>query len=154
MPYIRVMKLKIMSLLQNESVWYNELGSKMILNIDEDGGLSGTYNSAVGDVENNYTLVGRYDAKQSPPTIGWIVQWVNPYKSVNAVTAWSGQIIISKGIPTIHATWILTSQTKPENEWESTLIDQDVFTPMRPTDEKIKESLKRRAKSHHPHIHK
>lgn len=136
--------------LESGSVWYNELGSKMVLNIDGVGGLTGVYNSAVGDAKSDYVLVGRYDSKQSPPTIGWVVQWVNQYKSVNSVTSWSGQIMIVKGVPTIMTTWLLTSQTNPQDEWESTLIDQDMFTPIKPSDEDIQEAVKRKARSH-PH---
>jgi hypothetical protein len=41
-------------------------------------------------------------------------------------------------VPKILTTWLLTQQTKPADEWESTLIDQDVFTKNKPTDEQIK----------------
>lgn len=124
--------------LDSQSTLYNELGSKMILNADVDGGLTGTYVSAVGSVQNEYTLVGRYNPNQSPPTIGWVVQWTNASKQNNSVTSWSGQIMEIDNIPTILTTWLLTQQTKPEDEWESTLIDQDVFIPNKPTDEQIK----------------
>jgi hypothetical protein len=34
--------------------WYNQVGSKMTLIADENGGLSGTYKSAVGNAEDGY----------------------------------------------------------------------------------------------------
>ncbi len=116
----------------------------MVLNPDGKGGLTGTYASAVGDAKSEYVLTGRYDPSQSPPTIGWVVQWVNQHKQVNSVTAWSGQLMLVDNVPTILTTWLLTQQTIPQDEWESTLIDQDVFTPNKPTDEQIKNALKRK----------
>ncbi|QLH06662.1 hypothetical protein C5F50_05920 [Nitrosopumilus ureiphilus] len=123
---------------ESQSIWYNELGSKMALDADGKGGLTGTYVSAVGSAQDEYALVGRYNPAQSPPTVGWTVQWVNSHKKTNSVTSWSGQLMNVDGVPTILTTWLLTQQTKPENEWESTMVDQDVFTPNKPTDEQIR----------------
>jgi len=59
--------------------WYNQLGSKMTLIADENGGLRGEYNSAVGNAEDFYILTGRFDACPPPdkgvsvksPLAGW-----------------------------------------------------------------------------------
>lgn len=121
-----------------DGAWYNELGSKMVLKTDGDGGLTGIYVSAVGSAQDEYPVVGRYNPSQSPPTIGWVVQWTNSHKQSNSVTSWSGQLVTINNVPKILTTWLLTQQTKPADEWESTLIDQDVFTKNKPTDDQIK----------------
>ena len=129
--------------LEAQSTWYNELGSKMILNIDGNGGLLGQYYSAVGTAPASEILSGRYTL-HGPSTIGWAVAW----SKVNATTSWSGQIILINNIPTIVTTWLLTSQTSETDEWESTLTDQDVFTTTPPTEEQMAEAKIRRGKSH------
>ncbi len=129
--------------LEVQSTWYNELGSKMILNTDGNGGLSGQYYSAVGTAPAPEPLSGRYTL-QGPSTMGWTVAW----SKVNATTSWSGQVILINNIPTIVTTWLLTSQTSETDEWESTLTDQDVFTTTPPTEEQIAEAKIRKGKSH------
>ena len=129
--------------LSAQSMWYNELGSKMILKVSDDGSITGSYDSAVGKATNLETLSGRLNLN-SPQTIGWVVAW----SKVNAVTSWSGQIMMINNIPTIITTWLLTSQTSESDEWESTLTDQDVFTPNPPSEEQIIAAKLRKGKSH------
>ena len=130
--------------LEASSTWYNELGSVMVLNADGNGGLTGTYKSAVGTSPVPVALSGRYTL-QNPITIGWSVAW----SAVNATTSWSGQAIVINGVQTIVTTWLLTSQTSQSDEWESTMIDQDVFTQTPPTEEQIAIAKLRKGKSHY-----
>jgi Avidin family len=116
-------------------VWYNKLGSEMILTADENGGLTGTYKSAVGNAEDFYILAGRYDA--SPPldgsgdSVGWVVTFRNHLRNAHSTTAWSGQYF-DGGAERILTNWLLTSSTTPDSVWNSTNIGHDTFTREKP----------------------
>ena len=118
--------------------WYNELGSYMILDVDDDGGLAGIYYSAVGEAENEYILTGRYDA--DPPagegvSVGWVVTFRNSELNANSTTTWSGLYFndaIGQG-GRILTQWLLTSSTLPEDIWKSTNIGTDTFTRTKPS---------------------
>lgn len=143
-----------MTNLKDVSTWYNELGSQMTLNSDSSGGLTGTYTSAVGQAQSQYPLVGRFNPSASLPALGWVVQWVNQYKQVNSVTSWSGQFQMLNNVPTILTTWLLTEQTDPKDDWQSTLVGQDVFTPNPPSAEDIKKKLKQKRHSFPTKLHR
>ena len=59
----------------------------------------------------------------------------------------SKMILIADGKGGLTGTYT-SAVGQAQNEWESTLIDQDVFTPVKPTDKQIKMALQRRAPSH------
>jgi hypothetical protein len=62
--------------MSTEEIWYNKLGSKMTLTTTADGGITGAYESKVGEVAGNYTLVGRYDTNpdsEHGTALGWSV---------------------------------------------------------------------------------
>ena len=134
------------------SVWYNELGSEMkIMEIEMDVGiLSGTYNSAVGKAVGEYFLVGRFDTAQIG-TIGWTVSYQNKFLNAHSVCSWSGQIQFDPRTSnyTILTTWLLTTKSNPSDNWESTNIGQDVFSPLKPSPEVV-EAAKLRGKQSHP----
>ena len=118
--------------------WYNELGSFMTLKV-KGPNLSGTYQTAVGDAEGIYELVGRVVTDEfSSEVLGWVVVWQNEYGNSESVTAWSGQCQTVGGVPTIVSTWLLTSETDPGDDWHSTLVGKDVFTNTQPSAEQIK----------------
>ena len=124
--------------------WYNELGSKMTLTAADDGSLTGTYNSAVGDAEDFYVLAGRFDA--APPTgegvsIGWAVTFRNDYRNAHSTTAWSGQFFYD-GSERILTQWLLTSSTTPSDVWQSTNIGHDAFTRSPPSANALAEIVK------------
>ena len=105
-------------------IWYNELKSTLTIARASDGELLGTYNSVVGDAKHNYSLSGRYDAEGR--TLGWAVSWLNQYHHSDppSTTTWSGQYqIIESGQPEILTTWLLTIQTTPDFNWNSTMWD-------------------------------
>src|ERR1700679_210200 len=94
-------------------VWYNELGSTMTLTADATGGLSGKYNSAVGEAEDFYILAGRFDA--FPPSgggvsVGWAVTFRNQKSNAHSTATWSGQYFDSDD-EKILTHWLLTSST-------------------------------------------
>jgi len=117
-------------------VWYNELGSKMTLVADKNGGLSGTYESAVGVAVDKYILAGRYDA--SPPTdgrgltIAWAVSFRNDELNAHSTTGWSGQYF-HDGTERILTHWLLTTSTLPKDVWKSTRVGHDTFTRTKPS---------------------
>ena len=131
--------------------WYNELGSKMELEING-ASLSGTYHTAVGDAGGIYELVGSIDVDGDPSigqAIAWVVVWNNRAKgSSHSITAWSGQYEVIDGAEEITTLWLLTAQTDPSNDWNSTHINQDIFKRNPPTEAQIIKSRKRRMPAH------
>ena len=119
--------------------WYNELGSRMVIESAKDGMLKGVYNTRVGDAKCYYVLTGRYDHLEDRRSLGWTVTWVNKhYSKSKSTTSWSGQYQLdSFNQPQIITTWLLTTQTEPENDWNSTHVGQDVFTRECPDEEAI-----------------
>ena len=116
--------------------WYNQLGSKMILTVQANGGLSGTYESAVGRASGPYILTGRYDA--SPPSgsgisVGWVVTYRNQKRNANSTATWSGQYFHGSGGERILTHWLLTQSTPPDEVWKSTNLGTDTFTRRKPS---------------------
>ena len=57
--------------------------------------------------------------------------------------------VMSNGLPIILTTWLLTSQTTLEDNWESTQVGFDQFTQTQPTPESIEQAKIRCRRSHH-----
>ena len=75
-------------------IWYNELGSTMVLNADVTGRLSGKYKSAVGNAEDFYVLSGRYDVNAPSDkgvSLAWTVAYNNSFRNAHSTAGWSGQ---------------------------------------------------------------
>lgn len=122
--------------------WYNQLGSTMIITASPDGSLTGTYESAVGNAENRYVLVGRYDTAGvagSGTALGWAVAWRNEFRNAHSATTWSGQYFGGDS-PRITTKWLLTSGTTPADEWRSTLVGADFFTRTKPTAAQVEQT--------------
>ncbi|KAJ8516436.1 hypothetical protein ONZ45_g6253 [Pleurotus djamor] len=124
--------------------WYNELGSTMVLEVHDDGSLTGTYHSNVGEVPPTFPLSGRYNL--SPPSgqgiaLGWVVSWENPGSNVHSATAWSGQYFPASGSvassEAILTQWILSRSTEREDLWESSIVGHDEFGRTKPSPEQI-----------------
>ena len=131
------------------SSWYNELGSTMTITSADysTGSFSGTYNSTVGTAKDEYVLSGRFDTRGD--TLGWVVSWQNAFLNAHSTTAWSGHLDMSgTPQPVISSTWLLTSSTTPENDWQSTNVGFDTFTQNPPSKEQILMAQKRRQCSH------
>ncbi len=132
-------------------LWYNELGSQMQLNISGNN-VWGWYYSAVGTAQFTYLLTGQINTQPYPfsQVLGWAVAWTNAYQNAHSVTAWSGQYQTIDGEEEIVAFWLLTSEMPEQDDWEATLIGQDVFTRTKPAQDQIEKARKRKAKSHPP----
>jgi hypothetical protein len=131
-----------------KSVWYNQLGSRMDLTV-AGGQINGWYETKVGEASGRYVLSGRTDTdSDAARNIGWVVSWENAYGSSDSVTAWSGELQTIDGEEVITTTWLLTIETKPENNWKSTLVGRDVFTRTAPTDLQMKKAYLQGTVSH------
>ena len=122
--------------------WYNQLGSTMVVTAHPDGTLIGTYESAVGNAENRYALVGRYDTAPvagSGTALGWSVAWRNEFRNAHSATTWSGQFFGGTS-PRITTKWLLTSGTTPADEWRSTLVGADTFGKTKPTPAQVEQA--------------
>lgn len=108
----------------------NDQGLFLTVSNADDGQLSGIYETAKGRDVHQYIFSGNYDTSQEGKTLGWTVTWNNPlYGSSHSTTAWTGKYYPEEGQDPakIVATWIHTSDTKPENEWQSTVIGKTDF---------------------------
>ena len=135
-------------------VWYNQLGSTMTLIADPDGGLSGKYNSAVGEAEDFYILTGRFDA--DPPvdkgvgvSVGWVVTYRNSELNAHSTASWSGQYF-DDGSERILTHWLLTLSTLPKDVWSSTNLGTDTFTRNKPSAAEIATARALTVGSPHP----
>lgn len=129
-------------------IWYNQLGSKMKLSVDN-GSIEGVYHTAVGNAAGIYKLVGRTDIDDDQSqNIGFVVSWENESGSSDSVTAWSGQVQVIEGQEVLIATWLLTKETRPGANWKSTLIGKDIFKRQKDSDSEIEERQKYEACSH------
>ena len=123
--------------------WYNELGSKMTLEVDGQK-IRGTYYTGVGDAEGIYQLSGR--TNESNTVLGFSVAWQNSFGDSESATAWSGQYHGDED--EILTTWLLTDQTDEKDDWKSTTIGQDVFQRQIPKEEAVQKAKLLRAPSH------
>ena len=133
------------------SKWHNELGSTMTLTSCDEikGSFVGKYCSAVGKAEHEYDLVGRFDTQGD--TLGWVVTYQNKYLNAHSTCSWSGHMELSpdkKSKPVILTTWLLTSQTSHEDDWQATNVGFDIFTQDPPSEEQIAKAIQRRQFSH------
>jgi hypothetical protein len=108
-----------------DGTWYNELGS--LLTITSSGSsISGTYQTAVGNAEGIYDLVGSINS-DTDPAVGWVVLWSNQYGDRNSLTCWAGQYF-SDGNPEVLITmWLLRTETMEGQNWAATQVGEDVF---------------------------
>lgn len=130
--------------------WYNELGSRMNLKV-KGSSIAGTYETAVGDANGTYDLIGQTDVNNySSKAVGFVVVWHNQDDHSDSVTSWSGQYQIIDGVDTIVTTWLLTQETDPDDDWSSTFVNKDIFTRTPPSPEEIEQRLKKGAKHSFP----
>ena len=125
-----------------EGIWYNELGSKVELEVD-DCSIEGTYHTTVGDAQGIYRLVGRTDGQHmgTNQAVGFVVSWVNEVNGNSfSVTAWSE--------------WLLTTETNPDDDWVSTLVGHDTFRRTPPSEEEMTRRWKRGPQPHPGRLHR
>ncbi len=117
--------------MQQSRIWYNELGSKMIIDSVHDGQIEGKYETTVGSAQGIYRYrveLKKITISQRNQSIGWVVVWDNNITNNNCVTSWSGQLQETDGAQVIHAYWVLTIETASRSNWKSTMIGHDTFT--------------------------
>ncbi|KAJ3851425.1 streptavidin v2 precursor [Lentinula lateritia] len=114
--------------------WINEFGATMILTADKSGGLTGQYNSEVGNLNATkfYNLTGRFDSTLPPSDagipVGWVLDWKNDLLDNHAVTTWSGQYFDTNNVETILTQWLLTISSSQADVGESIFTGHDEFT--------------------------
>ena len=83
-------------------------------------------------------FIGTYDKDGS--TIGWAVTFNNSkHGDSKSTCVWTGERQLDDTKPVILTTWLLTMQTDPKNNWESTMVGHDIFSWTTLQDEKPKE---------------
>lgn len=131
-----------------DGVWYNELGSKMVLAVAGNK-VSGTFETAVGINIGPCELNGLVELQpDSSQAVGFAVAWQNQSKNLHCITTWSGQFQLKGTEETIATTWLLTQDTDPNDDWSSTSVGQDLFTRNPPTTEKA--ALRKKQAPSHP----
>ena len=139
-----------------EGVWYNELGSRIDLEVDGCS-IEGTYQTAVGAAEGAYRLVGRTDGQHTGTSqaVGFVVSWVNEVNGNSfSVTAWSGQCQATNGEELLVMQWLLTTETNPDDDWVSTLVGHDTFRRTPPSEEEMTRRWKRGPQPHPGRLHR
>ncbi|MDE3087750.1 MAG: hypothetical protein KGJ77_13445 [Acidobacteriota bacterium] len=104
--------------------WRNQLGSELVLEPESDGNLRGTYRTATGaGTEVAAPVHGSWDpgAGGDCVVVGFAVAW----RTVHAVTTWCGRYRAVED--TIEASWLMSSETDPHDDWRSTFTGHDVF---------------------------
>jgi hypothetical protein len=131
-----------------EGTWYNELKSKMVLKVDG-AAVTGSYETAVGETFGPCALSGRAEtASKGSQSVAFVVCWQNDKATAHCCTAWSGQLQVDKaGKESLVTTWLLTEDTSPGDDWNSTKVGQDIFYRDPPTTAPKLAEL-RRAPSH------
>jgi hypothetical protein len=129
--------------------WFNELGSKMTLTVNGST-ITGKYQTAVGDADGFYELVGRISVPEdSNRTLGFVVTWQNNKRKTDSATTWVGEAREINGEQAILTTWLLTVETTPADDWKSTLVGKDTFTRVAPLNEAVLHARTLRPPSHH-----
>ncbi|MEZ4668765.1 MAG: avidin/streptavidin family protein [Anaerolineae bacterium] len=120
--------------------WFSELGSRLEIIVKNDGLIEGMYYSAVGGTQGAFRITGMVDnlALNGSRCFGLVVSWNNDHVNQHSVTVWSGQYQVIDSEEVLTATWLLTRETDPTNDWTSTLVGSDTFHRAPPTSTKLK----------------
>lgn len=108
-----------------DGTWYNELGS--VLTVASSGAsITGTYQTAVGNAQGIYDLVGSINS-DTDPAVGWVVLWSNQYGDSNSLTCWAGQYFSDSDPEALITMWLLRTETTEGQNWAATQVGEDVF---------------------------
>ena len=105
--------------------WVNQMGSEMVIAVGPEGRLEGEFSAAVGSqADRSYPLVGMCQLRTSGPVapLAFVVDWTE----ARCVTAWCGEYV-SGPFEEIRATWLMTCETAPGDEWRATVTGHDIF---------------------------
>jgi len=110
--------------------WINQLGSRLVIQVANDGHLSGVYKTAV---EQTTGYAGSNHSNVKGTVNGKLVTWTVAWAGGRSLAAWTGQCFHEcRGDlheVSIHTTWTLTTLVDEcRSRWSATRIGQDVFT--------------------------
>ncbi|XP_078690048.1 uncharacterized protein LOC144921189 isoform X1 [Branchiostoma floridae x Branchiostoma belcheri] len=111
-----------------EGAWRNDHGSEMVLNMTEEGHVTGEYRTAVesklGAAGNGPSLVRGAGGRSGASTFGFSVVW----RGGASTTTWAGQCLICDGQEILETTWLLVGEVAGcEDSWMSTRVGKDTF---------------------------
>jgi Avidin family len=130
--------------------WFNELNSRMLITDVTGSVFRGKYESKVGHAKGQYDVVGRISfPSDDNRTIAFVVAWQNGVVDSDAVTSWSGEIREVNGDQYITTTWLLTGETSPKADWQSTIVGKDLFTRVPRSEREVELATAIRRPSHH-----
>ncbi|XP_071958183.1 avidin-related protein 4/5-like [Antedon mediterranea] len=110
--------------------WVNRHGSEIILNVTEEGHVTGKYLTAVEATEGaagegHVPIFGQASPGDRHRTFGFTVSW----NEGASTTSWTGQCFFCDGKEFLKTTWILTSEvTSCNKDWLANRVGQDEFT--------------------------
>ena len=114
--------------------WKSELGSVLNVESIENNQLVGTFTTHTGSTQGTYLMAGsigfdeNLSVQEEGGAIGWSVSWNSGKSPENSVTTWTGQLCMNAdGDTVIVATWLYSRGTKPDENWNSTLIGSNTF---------------------------
>ncbi|CAI9732272.1 Hypothetical predicted protein [Octopus vulgaris] len=113
-----------------QGVWYNQLGSQLILSGHKHGTLEGEYRTSVeveiGDAGHSHSIVVGTAPKSPGAAFGFSVVWSHG----RSTTIWTGQCVVCLGgHEKLLTTWLLHSQASScDDKWKSNRIGRDIFT--------------------------
>ena len=108
---------------QISGAWTNQLGSRLVVEVDESGLVTGTFEPGVSGDGNRHTVSGYVDPSpgEGAAPLGLVVTW----QPAHSVTVWSGHYHRDKD--TINATWLLASHPADHRDWHAMTLGHDSF---------------------------
>lgn len=113
-----------------QGVWYNQLGSQLILVHRSDGTLEGEYRTSVeveiGDAGTSHSIVIGSAPYSPGASFGFSVVW----NGGQSTTVWTGQCVVCLGgHEKLLTTWLLHSMSSScDEKWKANRIGRDIFT--------------------------
>ncbi len=113
-----------------EGVWQNEAGSVVTLQVDEDGGVSGHYQTELGNPDNitRFPLTGFMQ--------GDVLAFSVNFEGFGSITTWSGQMSEDDRGRFIRTMWLYSRDVAEEDEaeelWRSVVNGSATFRPLSP----------------------
>jgi len=102
--------------------WFNQLGSRLEMHDDANGGLTGWFDVMSGTEAGKNPLTGYVEPNPGGAVaLGFAVSW----QRTRSVTVWSGHL--AEGGDVIDTTWLLSGGSIGHGSWGSTLVGHDVF---------------------------